>query len=128
MAQQDNFAVSLVKRACPICGKLFDAEIVMTKVLTKKNAENVRNMHGQCVGYMKKPCEDCQKIIDQGAFMVIGIDASKTDDFKNPYRTGHLVGIKKESEFYKNLPEEYKKRDACFMDVNDMKQVGLIQE
>ena len=31
-----NFEVALVKRACPICGKEVDSEIIMNQKLTKE--------------------------------------------------------------------------------------------
>ena len=86
-------------------------------------------MHNQCVGFSEKPCKECQKVIDQGAMFIIGIDIDKCDkdDMSNPYRSGHLVGIKRESEFVKHLPEEYKKKDAIFMDYREMQQLGMIE-
>ena len=124
---KSNFEVALVKYACPICGKEEDSAIVINSVLTQKAAEQVKQMNGQVVGYSDKPCKECQEWIDKGAFFVIGIDSEKTDNNSNPYRTGHLVGIKKESEFYKHLPDEYKKKDTIYMDYREMKQIGMIK-
>ena len=127
---KNNFGVALVKQVCPICGKVNedDSLIVMNKKLTKKHADEVKKMHNQCVGFSDKPCKECQSYIDKGAFFIIGVDADKTDDWKNPYRSGHLVGIKRESDFVnKVIPEEYRKKDAVFMDYREMEKFGLIQ-
>lgn len=124
----NNFEIALTKRACPICGRLFDSDIIIPRKLTNATNKKVKELHGQCVGWLDKPCEKCREIIDQNAFFVIGIEADKTADFSNPYRSGHLFAIKKESDFYKGLPEEYKKKDACFMDVNDLKLCGFIKD
>ena len=123
-----DLGVALVKYVCPICGKINedDSAIVMNKRLTKSEAKKVEAMNGQVVGFSDKPCKECQSCIDKGAFMIIGVDADKTDDMQNPYRSGHLVGIKKTSEFYKHLPDEYKKKDAVFMDYREMAKVGMI--
>lgn len=124
----NNLEVSLVKQACPICGQINedDSLIVMNSILTEKYANEVKKLHNQCVGFSDKPCKECQKILDQGAIFIIGVDSDKTDDWENPYRSGHLVGIKRESEFVKHLPEEYRKKDAIFMDYKEMQQIGLI--
>jgi len=126
----DKLGVAIIKYACPICGEVKEelSAIAMNTKLTEKYAKKVEAMHNQVVGYSDKPCKECQSYIDKGAFFVIGCDMEKTDDMSNPYRSGHLVGIKKESNFYQHLPEEYKKKDAVFMDYREMEGVGLIQK
>ena len=124
-----KLGVAMVKYACPICGQVKEelSAIVMNTLLTESMAKKVEDMHDQVVGIAEKPCKECQSYIDQGAFFIIGIDSDKTEDMSNPYRTGHLVGIKKTSEFYKNLPDEYKKKDAVFMDYREMQKLGMIR-
>jgi hypothetical protein len=123
-----KLGVALVKYICPICGNINEeaSAIVMNSRLSRPMAEKVEAMNGQVVGFSEKPCKECQKYIDQGAFFVIGCDVDKTDDMNNPYRSGHLVGIKKTSEFYTCLPEEYKRKDAVFMDYREMAKIGMI--
>ena len=123
-----KLGVALVNYICPICGKIDEgaSAIVMNKLLTTASAKKVEEMHNQVVGFSDKPCKHCQEWIDKGAFFVIGCDPDKTNDMKNPYRSGHIVGITKTSEFYKHLPDEYKKKDAVFMDYREMAKVGLI--
>ena len=125
----DKLGVAVIKYVCPICGQVKDdlSAIAMNTRLTNKAAREVEAMHDQVVGVSDKPCKECQGYIDQGAFFVIGCDADKTDDPKNPYRSGHLVGIKKTSEFYQHLPDEYKKKDAVFMDYREMRQLEMIK-
>lgn len=124
----DELGVALVKYICPICGKEADSAILMNKVLSKKMAKEVEKLNGQNIGFSEKPCKECQEWIDKGAFFIIGVDSDKTEDNSNPYRTGHLVGIKKESEFYKDLEDKYKTHDFLFMDYRIMKQIGLIKD
>ena len=123
--------VALLKYACPICGK--ENEDASSLALgnrfnDKKNVARVEAMHNKIVGFSEQPCKECQSWIDKGAFFIIGIDPEKTEDISNPYRTGHLVGIKKESDFYKSLPEEYKKKNAILMDYREMEKLGMINQ
>lgn len=126
----DKLGVAILKYVCPICGQINEdaSAIAMNTLLTKSAAKKVEDMHNKVVGFSEKPCKECQSYIDQGAFFIIGIDPEKTDNMSNPYRTGHLVGIKKESEFYKHLPDEYKKKDAILMDYREMEQLGMIDK
>ena len=128
--EEKKFAASVVKYVCPICGQIDEdaSAIVMNTRLTKADARKVEEMHNKVVGYSDKPCKECQKILDQDAFFVIGIDLDKSDDMKNPWRTGHLVGIKKASEFYQHLPEECKGKNALFMDYREMEKFGMIKQ
>lgn len=121
--------VALIKYACPICGNVNEdatAIALGSKFNNKKNVERVESMHNKIVGFSDKPCKECQSYIDQGALFIIGIDSEKSDDMSNPYRSGHIVGIKRESEFVKHLPEEYQKKDAIYMDYREMEKIGLI--
>ena len=124
-----KLGVARVKYACPICGQVKEdlSAIVINSLLTESMAKKVEDMHDKVVGIAEKPCKECQSYIDQGAFFIIGVDSDKTEETSNPYRTGHLVGIKKTSEFYKNLPDEYKKKDAVFMDYREMQKLGMIR-
>jgi len=124
----DKLGVALVKYICPICGKEADSAIIVNKRLSKPQADKVNELNGKAIGFSEKPCKECQEWIDKGAFFIIGIDSDKTNDESNPYRTGHLVGIKKESEFYKDLDNKYKTHDFLFMDYRIMEQIGLIKK
>lgn len=120
---------AVIKYVCPICGEAKDdlSAIAINKRLTKNAAKKVESLHNQVVGFADKPCKECQTIIDQDGFFIIGVDVEKTNDNKNPYRSGHLVAIRKASDFYKSLPDEYKVKDACYMDYREMIKCGLIQ-
>ena len=52
-------------------------------------------------------------------------DVEQSDD-ENLYRTGHIIGIKKESEFVQNLLEKYKKHNAIYLDYKEMIRLGMI--
>lgn len=123
--------VALLKYACPICGQINEetsAVALGNRFNDKENIAKVEAMHNKIVGFSEKLCMECQSWIDKGAFFIIGIDPEKTGDMSNPYRTGHLVGIKKESNFYKSLPEGYKKKNAIFMDYREMEKLKMINQ
>ena len=124
---EDKLGIALIKYACPICGEVNEdaTAIALNKKLTKKAAQEIKSMHDKVVGFSDKPCKKCQSYIDKGAFFIIGIDKDKTDDWSNPYRTGHIVGIKKDSDFYRSLPDEYKTKEAMFMDYRQMQKIGM---
>jgi hypothetical protein len=127
---RERFGVALVKYACPICGKVNEdaTAVAVNRRLTKPCADKVRELNGQCVGFSEKPCKECQSYIDKGAFFIIGVDGEKSTDMRNPYRSGHLVGISKKSDFYASLPEEYKRKPAVFMDYREMMALKMIAE
>ena len=100
MKMSDNkLGVALVKELCPVCCKEIDGPIIMNTRLTKKNAEEVENLHNKVVGFANHCCEECSKYKDKAVFFV-SIDESKSssDSLKNLYRTGKISGIKKESD------------------------------
>lgn len=103
----NNLHVSLVKELCPVCCKEIDGPIIMNKVLTEKAAEEVKNLEGKVTGFADHCCEECAKYKDKVVFFV-GIDTSKSsvDSLKNRYRTGQIIGIKKEADIIKQF-EKY---------------------
>lgn len=106
MNAKDNLGVALVKELCPICCKEMDGPIIMNSVLTKKNAKEVEDMHGKVIGFADHCCEECAKYKDDVVFFV-GIDESKSskDSLKELYRTGQIVGIKKDAEIVNNFKD-----------------------
>lgn len=120
---------AVVKRLCPVCCKAFDGELIMNNKLNVEEAKKIKELHGNIIGFSKDPCEECQKIIDEKNVMFfIGIDENKTTDKGNPYRTGHVIGLDKNSEFCKSLPEEYHKHSYVYIDIKVMKEVKMIDD
>lgn len=124
----DEIGVALVKEACPICCKLIDGPILLGNQFNKKRAKEINNLTGQCIGYSEKPCPECQKLIDDNMFLIIAIDSEKSDDMNNPYRTGQIVGINKDSDFVKSIPEPIRKNNYCFMNYKEMITLRLLKE
>lgn len=124
-----DLGVALVHELCPICGKPMNDSIVMNKKLTKKFADNVRKLHQQAIGWSKDACENCLKYKDDAVF-VIGIDPNKSKP-NNPYRTGQLVGVRKDFQLFIDHPEYVIKTDNdvsfCFIEENAGKQIGFFK-
>lgn len=121
----NNLEVSLVDRLCPICGKVADQAILMNSLLTEEIAKEVKNMHGKAIGYADKCCDECGKYKDDVIFF-IGADISKSD--KEPYRTGQIAGVKRDSELAKSVKNAAILKDGTtyiFIDENIGKQIGL---
>ncbi len=117
-----NFEVSLVRYLCPICGEIAEDGIIMNSLLTERAAKEVSDLNGKAIGYADHACKECAKYSKEAIF-VIGIDEEKSDN--EPYRTGNIVGIRRDSQLAKHI-EPYTKtlKDGstyCFMD----KKVGI---
>ena len=123
----DEFGLALAKELCPICAKEIDGPIVMGTIMSKKKAQKINELTGKVIGWAKKPCSECQEHIDNGCFFVIGIDIEKSND-EGLYRSGHLVGIKRDSDFVKSLSDKEKEHNAIYMDYREMIRLGIIRE
>lgn len=120
---ENKFEVALVKKACPICGKLVDGPIVINTMLTEKCANEVKELHGKTIGYSEEPCSECKDFMNKG-FLVIGVIGEKTDDKSNPYRSGNQWVIKNEVA-HEIFGEKFCSKGAGFIDVKDAKNIGL---
>ena len=94
---KELLGTALVKRLCPVCLKQEDSEILMNTVLTEKNAEEVKKLHGKVVGFSDKCCDECKEKLppEKGSWFIV-VDSEKTEDLNNPYRTGSIFGVSKD--------------------------------
>jgi hypothetical protein len=124
MKEEDKVGVALAKEACPVCAKSFDGPILMNTRLSGKNAKDVEALHGQIIGFRDAPCDECKELLTKG-FVLIGIEQDKTEDMSNPYRSGHMWCISKESA-EGMFPDAHLRRlgYAC-IDVNVAESIGL---
>lgn len=99
----DNFEVSLVKYACPVCGKPCEDGIIMNQILTEDNAKKVKDLHKKIIGYSNHLCEECSKYKENAVFL-IEIDPEKSDmkNMETMYRTGKYAAIKSDSKLVKD--------------------------
>lgn len=123
----DNFGVALVKRACPVCGKLQNGEIIINTRLTKSAANKVKDLHDKCVGFSEEPCDECKGLLNEAVGFIV-VDLDKTEDKSIPYRTGDVVFVKKESDFIKSLDPKLLKSGYVYIDMKEAKQIGLINK
>ena len=102
----NNLEVSLVKELCPVCCKEMDGPIIMNSILTEKHAKNVKDLHNKIIGFADHCCEECSKYKDEAVFFV-SINASKSsnDSLENLYRTGKIIGIKKEADIIESFKD-----------------------
>lgn len=123
----NTVGVALVYKICPVCGQKNGEQILMNSVLTEERAEEINKLHDKCIGYSDEPCKECKEMMEK-AFLCIIYDESKTTEETDPYRTGQIIGVRKESDFVKSIDPKLTKRGFGFIDIEFAKQVGLIQE
>lgn len=100
-----NLEVALVKELCPVCCKEMDGPIIMNQDLTEEEAEKVKELDGKVIGFADHCCEECAEHKDNAVFFV-GIDAEKsTNKLEGFYRTGNIVGIKKEADIIESVKD-----------------------
>jgi hypothetical protein len=112
---EPKLEVALTK--CFFCGG--DNEIVMNKVLTKRHAEKVKEMHGKVIN--THPCPKCQEYMKQG---VILISVRDGETGQNPYRTGGFVVVK-DRALQGEAWEQAKKSRMCFVPDTVWDKLGL---
>lgn len=128
----NNLGVALVKELCPICCKEMDGPIVMNKRLTKPQKKKVEDIHGKVIGFADHCCEECAKYKDDVVFFV-GIDESKSskDSLKELYRTGQIVGIKKDADIVNNFKDYIvtlkDNTKVIFIDEKAGKELGIFK-
>lgn len=98
----NNLEVSIVKYICPICGEVAEEGILMNTLLTEEKAKAAKELNGKVIGYADHACKECAKY---KAVFFIGINPKKSTP-DNPYRTGQIVGIKKDSNIV-NIVKKY---------------------
>lgn len=117
---ENKIGFALVHEICPICGKPMNEQILMNSVLSKKYAKEIENVHGKAIGYSKTACEDYSKYKDE----------TKSEP-NNPYRTGQVVGIRKDFQLFVDKPEFIIKTNNgvsyCFVEENVGKQIGFFK-
>lgn len=86
-----QFGVNPSVEKCAVCGK--DMGLVLFGASYKDaNGKTIEAPSAVCLGHL---CDDCKKVIDQGGVFIIEVRDGESG--KNPYRTGRLVGIKREA-------------------------------
>ena len=102
---------------CFLCGG--DNEIIMNKVLTKRNAKKVRELNGKVIN--KHPCPKCEEYMKQGVILISVRDGETGD---NPYRTGDFVVVK-DTALQGEVWEQARKSRVCFVPDSIWEKLGL---
>jgi len=123
MEQDNKVGIALTKEACPACATLVDGPIMMNTKLTDKDAKEVEGLHGKVIGYLDKPCDNCQELMSKG-FLLIGVDEDQTEDENNPYRSGNQWVIKEEIAD-KVFPDVSKELGYAFIGIKVAQAIGL---
>lgn len=125
----NKLGAASVYEACPICGAHMNEGIIMNKILSVKAAENIIKLHNKCIGISKDACDECLKYKDQVVYF-IAIDPYKGSSV-NPFRTGKIAGINKNSPLVKDHPEFIFKtnNDVCFCYIEESagKELGIFE-
>lgn len=124
MSKKKTLGVALVKEVCPVCTQETDGPILMNTRLSESKAKQVEDLHGKVIGFSKEPCPKCKEDMKK-AFMFIGAIEEKSDDPKNPYRSGHIWGIKHEVAKEMIQDEKVLKLGFCLIDLKAAKAMGL---
>lgn len=129
MKTENKLGVALVKELCPSCCTEMDGPIVMNKMLTEHHAGRVEEMHGKVVGFADHICPECKKLVDDNNGIIwIGVDAEKTEDMNNPWRTGLFVVTTKDYAKRVMQPKMYaqvEKLGMTFVEQSMAERLGL---
>lgn len=127
-----NVKAVIVKTLCPVCCAEIEDSIIMNTLLTEEAAKEVKELEGQVVGFSDHCCEECAEYKDEVVYFV-GIDAEKSsaNTLEELYRTGKIVGIKKEAdiiEAFKNYIITLKDNTkVCFIDEASGIELGMFK-
>ena len=121
--------IAIVHEVCLICGRPMNESILMNSKLGPKYAKQVEEANGKAIGYSENACEECLKYKDEAVFC-IAVDENKSKP-NNPYRTGQLVGVRKDFQLFIDKPEFILKTkngvSYCFVEENIGKQIGFFR-
>jgi hypothetical protein len=123
MNTENKLGVALVKRACKLCGKLENSEILLNSRLSESEAKKVENLHQKVIGYLDSPCKECQELMKKG-FLIIEVDEEKTDDKTNPYKTGRQFVVRPEF-IERTFGKDYLRLGAAFLTDKTCDYIGI---
>lgn len=123
MTDTNIVGVALVKELCPMCAKEIEGPIILNTVLTPARAKEVESLHGQVIGFAEQPCDECKELKTKG-FVLIGVVEAKTDDIRNPYRSGNIWVITHEASKTMFPPDKLVK-GVAYIDVLAAELIGL---
>lgn len=115
----NKIETALVSYLCPVCGQVADEAVLLNTELTEEAAKKVKDMHRKSVGWANRLCKDCSQYKDEAVFF-IGVIPEKSKP-NNPYRSGNLAVVKKDSEIIKEIKDH-------IITLEDDAQICFIEE
>jgi len=79
--------------------------------------------------YNDEPCDKCKEIMKKGVIFIGVRDGEQ--DRKNPYRTGHFIGIKEEAirkMIKEPLLSKILKKRLCYVEKSVLVKLGLVDK
>lgn len=108
-----ELGVACVHELCPICLSKMNEHIIMNMELSESRAKKVEEMHNKPIDFSHKPCDECQKLVDDGFLALISIDPEKSNakdghvKLYDIYRTGSFYWLNKEKALHLLEVESY---------------------
>jgi hypothetical protein len=113
---------------CPIC--LEKSSIALPGMKIRKIAAELKSTPEKVMreGWLDhNPCNKCQGYMEMG-IVLIGVDPEKTEDMKNPYRTGRMSVISEgfvRRVFSPEIVEDICSQRVCFVPNEVFEQLGI---
>lgn len=123
MRTKEKQWTALVYKACPCCGKKDEEQ---SEIVLHTRFGDLSEIHNKITGFGHL-CKQCQELTAKAIACVV-VDSSKSDDMKNPYRTGNLFGLSEEwcnKCFKEPMAKEVITRRMFYMDYKDAIAIGL---
>ena len=123
--------MGMIKEHCPACTKIFEYGIAISKRIF--HSEDGKNKFEKelenPIGISDEFCNECKEHAAKGIIFV-GVDEEKTEDNKNPWRTGLFAVVKDEAvkKFISEpLLSKVLKVRMCYIDQKVAESLGLCQ-
>jgi hypothetical protein len=87
--------MAMVHKLCPVCTRKVEEHILMDTKFRSSPGKLEAELHNKAIGIADTMCNDCKEAIGEGIYL-IEIDAAKSEDTRNPWRTGNIAGVSRE--------------------------------
>ena len=90
--------IALIHELCPVYLTPVNEQILLGKTIITRDRIGIleKNLHGKPIAISKELSENAKKEIGDGVFL-IEIDPKRSEDMRNPFRTGNIIGISKDA-------------------------------
>jgi hypothetical protein len=101
-----------------------DEHILIDTRIRDKPGKLETEVHNKAIGIANELCPDCKEKIGEGTYM-IEIDPAKTEDMRNPWRTGNIIGVTR-SFWERNFDAPFPPKQVAYVEapiVSDIQQL-----